>query len=71
MALCAAGKAAISQHLAILGSPSVNVLSVSSVRMLVHYEVKYSRPPKTQVILKFQPPICLDYRARNRSQPIY
>ena len=37
-----AGKVAISWP---PGSPNVTILSTSSVRMLVHYVVKYSRPP--------------------------
>ena len=57
-------KVAISQHLATHGfSQCDHQLSSSSVRMLGVYQTFWS-----QVILKCQPPICIDYRARNRSQ---
>ena len=39
------GKVAISRRLAIPGFPSMTILLASSVRMLVHCVVKYSRPP--------------------------
>jgi len=46
------GKVDISRHLAIPGSVGKPSADASS----------------PQVILKYQPPICLDYRARNRPQ---
>ena len=59
-----AGKVDTFQHLAIYGfsqnNPTVGNLSADSGSLCV---VKHSRP---QVILKCQPPICLDYRAHNR-----
>jgi hypothetical protein len=36
--------------------------------MMAFIEMKYSRLPDLSVILKCQPPICLDYRARNEPQ---
>jgi hypothetical protein len=68
MALCTAG-CILQAKLPFLdtqsGFPGVTILSASSVRTLVHCVVKYSRPPNLSVILKSQPPICLDYRACN------
>ena len=56
------------QHLAIHGFPqsdhTVSKLSVNAGSLL--NTVKQASRP--QVILKTQPPICLDYRARNRTQ---
>ena len=73
MAICAAG--CISQAklpslhtYSPLGSPSVTILLARSVRTLAFIEMKSSRPPDLSVILKCQPPICLDYKARNRPQ---
>ena len=60
-----AGKVAISRHLATPGFPqcdhTVGKLSVDAGSLC-------SEP---QVILKCQPPICLDYRARTRPQVSY
>ena len=63
-----AGKVAISQQLATPGFPqgdhTVSKLSAEA-DSLWNTAKQASRP---QAILKTQPPICLDYRARNRPQ---
>ena len=63
-----AGKVDISWHLAIPGfsqsDHTVGKLSADA-GSLWNTVKQASRP---QVILKTQPPICLDYRARNRPQ---
>ena len=63
-----AGKVDISQHLAIPGFPqsdhTVGKLSVDAGSLW--NTVKQAS--RSQVILKTQPPIWLDYRARNRPQ---
>ena len=75
MATCAAG--CIPQkscHLSTLshpGFPSVTILSASSKQTLAFIEMKYSRLPDLSVILKYQPPVYLDYRARNRPRLIW
>ena len=63
-----AGKVAISWHLAKPGFPQFDhtVSKLSSDTGSLWNTVKQASRP--QVILKTQPPIWLDYRARNRPQ---
>ena len=63
-----AGKDAFSQHLAIpeFSQSDHTVSKLSADAGSLWNTVKQASRP--QVILKTQPPICLDYRARNRPQ---
>ena len=60
-----AGKVAISRHLVTPGFPRCD--HTIGKQTLAIIEMKYSRP---QVILKCQPPICLDYRSA-QTDPAY
>ena len=64
-----AGKVDISQHLAIPGFPQSDhtVSKLSADADSLWNTVKQAS--RLQVILKTQPTICFDYRARNRPQP--
>ena len=66
-----AGKVDISPHLAILGLPQIDhtARKLSADACSLCSEVLQTSLP--QVILKCQPPICLDYRDRNRPQLHY
>ena len=67
-----AGKVDISQHLTIPRFPQWDNTVGSPVQMLVYCVVKHNKPPdlksSSNVSLKCQPPICLDYRACNKPQ---
>ena len=66
--MCPAGKVDISWHLAIAWFPQSdhNIGKPSEVAGSLFSEAQQTSWPK--VILKCQPPICLDYKPRNRPQ---